>query len=861
MKWPTFTHPSPNEEYNFSYRVGDVRPVRVLIMVGLLFVAAFLWVFFQPENRGYSWLFGLLAVSVLFRILRLLHEWYHYWNVVPPTRPAATRTWTVDVLTTYCPGEPHEMIINTLEAIRRITYPHTAGRHSVYLCDEANDPHLKQVCADLGVIHVTRTDKADAKAGNINNALQQATGEICIIIDPDHVPVPDFLDHVLPYFEKAEVGFVQCVQGYYNRKESVVAFGAAEQTYSFYGPMMTCMGRYGTAQAIGANCTFRRSALDSIGGHANGLSEDMHTAMKLHAKGWQSVYVPLPLSYGLVPATLSAYYKQQLKWSRGTFELLVTTLPKVFGGLTWRQKLHYTTLPLYYLLGTVQLIDLLIPILSLLTMLLPLQLDLLKFATVYIPLLLTGFLIRQYAQRWLIERHESGFHLVGGILASGTWWVYVLGLVYTIFRVKVPYIPTPKDDRPRNNFWLILPNLLVVLATLGAISYSIYWYGRFALYNIFFQMMLGFGMLNILILTLNIIAGQQRTLARIADWLIRPSGHSAQIGSLRRSAWVVRYGFYDWLQRRAIPLFVGMVVVALGLFVFTYRIRTDVLPTDLRFANTQPFYVGLSSRSPVPSALPVSITPITPYHLNWSMAPASSISFSQRPKPNQLPLFYIEPDVSVRATGTSEREAQTQAFLKSILRGERDMALREWTKKVRELNRPVMASFMPEFDNFTRPNSLNQTTSLKLYRRTWQYIVRLCRQQKAENINWIWCPSLPSTVVAYYPGKEYVDWLGFAVVNDPAMAADHKDHSFAALFQLPHTTVRSHAAYSIKQKPILITRLESVTDHSPGRQWTVEALELMQERYPTIRGVVFTNDADLKAVPASWLAVQHIARR
>ncbi|RIV17440.1 glycosyltransferase [Fibrisoma montanum] len=852
MQWPKFTQPSPNKDYNFTYRAGDVRPVRVLIVIGLLFMAAFLWVFFQPENRGYSWLFGLLAVSVLFRILRLLHEWYHYWNVVPPMRPAATRSWTVDILTTYCPGEPHEMVVNTLEAIGRITYPHTT-----YLCDEANDPYLKQVCADLGVIHVTRTDKTDAKAGNINNALRQATGEICLVIDPDHVPVTDFLDHVLPHFENSEVGFVQCVQGYYNRKESVVAFGAAEQTYSFYGPMMTCMGGYGTAQAIGANCTFRRSALDSIGGHANGLSEDMHTAMKLHAKGWQSVYVPLPLSYGLVPATLSAYYKQQLKWSRGTFELLVTTLPKVFSGLTWRQKIHYTTLPLYYLLGTVQLIDLLIPILSLTTMLLPLQLDLLKFATVYVPLLLTGFLIRQYAQRWLIERHEAGFHLVGGILASGTWWVYVLGLLYTIFRVRVPYIPTPKDDRPRNHFWLILPNLLVVLATLGAISYSIYWYGRFALYNIYFQMMLGFGVLNILILTLNILTGQQQTLAQIADWLTKPSDHSEQIGSLRRVAWIIRYGLYNWLQRRAVALFVGMVVAALGFFIFTYRIRTDVLPTDLRFANTQPFYIGLSDSLPRQLALPSSITPISPYHLTWSMTPNSAISFPLRPKADQLPLLYIELDETIYTT-----ETQIAEFLKSILRGERDAALREWTQKIRKQNRPVLASFMPEFDNPTQQNTLKQATSLDLYRRAWQYIVRFCRQQGDEpDVTWVWCPTQPSTVVSYYPGEHYIDWIGIAVVNDPTLAIDGKDHSFAALFQLPHTAVRMHPAYSIRQKPVLITRLESVTDHTPHRQWTIEALELMQERYPTVRGIVFSNDADLQAVPVTYLTQQQTVQR
>ncbi|HLL93856.1 MAG TPA: glycosyltransferase, partial [Spirosoma sp.] len=429
-----------------------------MIIAGLLFMAAFVGVYFQAQNRDYSWLFVLLTISVVFKLLRLLHEWYHYWVIVPATPPPSIKTWTVDVLTTYCRGEPQDMVVHTLRAIQNLTYPHTT-----YLCDEADDPYLKQVCAEMGIQHVTRQEKTDAKAGNINNALRQATGEVCLVIDPDHVPAPDFFDHILPFFEDAAVGFVQCVQAYSNRKESIVAYGATEQTYSFYGPMMTCMGNYGTAQAIGANCTFRRAALNSIGGHASGLCEDMHTAMQLHANGWESVYVPLPLTYGLVPATLSAYYKQQLKWARGAFELLFTVFPKLFSRLTPRQRLHYGTLPLYYLIGSIQLIDLLVPIVALVLLRFPLQVDLLLFGAVYVPLLLTGFLIRQYAQRWLIERHEAGFHLIGGILTSGTWWVYVLGLVYTLFRVDVPYIPTPKNDRPQNHFLLVLPNLLMCL--------------------------------------------------------------------------------------------------------------------------------------------------------------------------------------------------------------------------------------------------------------------------------------------------------------------------------------------------------------------------------------------------------------
>lgn len=834
MTWPQFTEPSPNRQYNFTSEPGDIRPVRLLILTGLLFMSAFLVVYFLPANRGYPWLFGLLTVSVLFKLLRLLHEWYHYWTVVPPVRPPSVTNWTVDVLTTYCPGEPREMVVNTLRAFRNLTRPHTA-----YLCDEANDPYLKEICAELGVRHVTRTNKIDAKAGNINNALQLATGEICLVIDPDHVPVPDFLDQVLPYFENPKVGFVQCAQGYYNRKESVVAFGATEQTYSFYGPMMTCMGQYGTAQAIGANCTFRRAALDSIGGHANGLSEDMHTAMRLHAGGWESVYIPLPLSYGLVPATLSAYYKQQLKWSRGTLELLVTALPALFGGLSARQRLHYLTLPLYYLLGIVQCIDLLIPILSLLLMRLPIYLDLLLFATVYLPLLLTGFLIRQYAQRWLIERHEAGFHLVGGILASGTWWVYVLGIVYTIFRVRVPYIPTPKDDTPRNNFVLILPNLIMIGATLAAISYSIYYYGRFALNNIYTQLMIGFGLINVLILSLNVLVGQERLLGMFGQWVKTRTAGKAAVWDMRIAAWKIRYGLYYWLRLSTIPLFGVVLILALGMTMYTYQKKADTTPHDIQHANTQAFYEGkqtVTGRDLLRLAVNERI--IVPQRVGWPVQTGGIITTPTWPEsPQIIPFLLIEPAVSGAAPADGET-VTVEMFLHEIIDGQHDVLLERFLAEVQQTDRPVLLSFMPEFDDPARPWGSTQDKTLILYRLAWQHIVTIGQRQQARNMAWVWCPSQPSTISAHYPGSNFVQWIGLSVVNNPALADDGRPHSFAALFQRTHTTIRSHAAYSIRQKPILITRLGSLPAGPPALKWTAEAIETIRERYPEIRGIV-----------------------
>ncbi|GAB3567309.1 hypothetical protein GCM10027578_17990 [Spirosoma luteolum] len=841
MKWPRFTDPSPNAAYNFSYQPRDVVRVRLIILVGLLFMGGFVWIYAQPTTWGLGWLYALLSLSIGLKLLRLLHEWYHVWQVAPPTPPPLTRTWTVDVMTTFCPGEPYDMVLNSLRAIQAIRYPHTT-----YLCDEANDPYLREQCQVLGVIHVTRTDKTDAKAGNINNALRQATGEIVLILDPDHVPVPDFLDQVLPYFENPDIGFVQCVQGYYNRKESLVAFAAAEQTYTFYGPMMATMSNYGTAQAIGANCTFRRDALDAIGGHAPGLSEDMHTAMRLHAAGWQSTYVPLPLSYGLVPATLSAYYKQQLKWSRGTFELLLTTYPRLFSRFSWRQRLHYFMLPLHYLLGLTQLIDLLIPILSLVLMRLPLRLDLLVFAAAYFPLLATSFLIRQYAQRWLIEKHEAGFHVLGGVLSSGTWWVYLLGIVYTLFRVEVPYLPTPKDDRPQNNFWLCLPNLTMALLTLGAIGFSAYHYGRYAVGNPFSQLIIAFGLLNVLIMSLNVLIGQELLLAGARSFLRRLLSARPAARTLRILIWKIRYGLYRQLRLLSIPLLGGILLLTTGLVTYTHVKSKGLLPPRLSLASTQPFYYGLTDpQTPADTQLlPQARLPyrvIRPQHLRWLPGqPIEQPHWSDQP--NQLPLLYLEPAPGAALT----------TFLRAVGRGQYDAQLGRFFGAIATRQQPVLLSFAPEYDDTTRHWGTHREADLILYAQAWRHVVEQSRACGLAGSCWLWCPARSSTIVTYYPGDAWVDWLGLTLIDQPGHSLTAPGHSFGALYQPVHNTIRMHQSYEIRQKPILMTRIQSGLPPDLIKAWFDEGIELIHERYPEVRGLVLSPKQAGLVRPGGW---------
>jgi hypothetical protein len=222
----------------------------------------------------------------------------------------------------------------------------------------------------------------------------------------------------------------------------------------------------------------------------------MHTTMLLFAKGWRSVYVPEVLTRGLVPSTLSAYCKQQLKWACGSFELLLRSYPGLVKGFTFWQAVHYLFAPLYFLRGAVSLVSIIVPIMALFFGGIPLRVDLLLYLAMYAPVLVVATAIRQVAQHWAIEEQERGAHLIGGILGAGSWFVFLQGVLCAIFRIKLPYLPTPKDDEPEDCWKLAAPNLVA-----AALSFAAAVYGIVTDWNPFTLLMIFFALWNAIQLT------------------------------------------------------------------------------------------------------------------------------------------------------------------------------------------------------------------------------------------------------------------------------------------------------------------------------------------------------------------------
>src|SRR6476646_4993571 len=244
-----------------------------------------------------------------------------------------------------------------------------------------------------------------AKAGNINYAIFAGgtSGEFILTLDADHIPKPQFLKRVLAYFytynlttgryDSNRIAFVQTPQDFYNIPAGD-PFG--HRANLFYGPIQQGKDGLNSAFYTGTNAILRREALVNVGlrhffteyskneGHlddfdlvggmsSNSITEDMNTAMRLHANGWKSVYHHEILAEGLAPDDLSSTLKQRLRWAQGTIQVLVRENPLTKAGLSFWQRLQYFQTMYSYFSGFATVIFIAGPILYFFTGVIPVK--------------------------------------------------------------------------------------------------------------------------------------------------------------------------------------------------------------------------------------------------------------------------------------------------------------------------------------------------------------------------------------------------------------------------------------------------------------------------------------------------------
>ncbi|MGB3200920.1 MAG: glycosyltransferase [Nodosilinea sp.] len=340
-----------------------------------------------------------------------------------------------------------------------------------------------------------------AKAGNINHALfsGETSGDFVLTLDADHIPKPQFLQRVLPYFfeynldrgqyEGNRVAFVQTPQAFYNLPPGD-PFG--HDSHLFYGPIQQGKDGMNSAFYTGTNAVLRREALvnmglqhfaadfakdeqrlaefDLIGGLSSiSITEDMNTAMRLHSVGWRSVYHSEILAEGLAPDDLSSTLKQKLRWAQGTIQVLLRDNPLVKPGLSFWQRLQYFQTMYSYFVGFFITIFLAYPIIFFFTGLIPVNSFGPEFALHFVPAYLVNRLTF-VAASWGIPLRELWRNEQYAI-ALFPLYIQAVWSVFTGQPIK--FQVTPKQRQSGVYLGLVRVQLVFFVLTLAGIGWGL----------------------------------------------------------------------------------------------------------------------------------------------------------------------------------------------------------------------------------------------------------------------------------------------------------------------------------------------------------------------------------------------------
>jgi len=492
-------------------------------------------------------------------VLYALTMWKPRRRVAPP--PLEGRS--VDVfITTY--NEPEGIVRRTAEAAMAIDW----SPLSVHILDDGARADIRALAEELGCGYITRGEEwkgraRHAKAGNVNNALNETDGEFILILDADQIPEPRILSRLSGYLADPRIAFVQSPQSFYNVPPGD-PFGS--DAALFYGPIMRGKDGWNAAFFCGSNALLRREALMQVGllsyaetaerevraslgdlrrqarrslrddaaqrawkdavraavrearaglrrgdplqavsdalgealreasaGKGAGkpttggldrdiarsreavavegvstisVTEDMATALRLHASGWDSAFHSEVLAHGLAPEDLGSSLAQRLRWAQGTIQVLFRDSPLSKKGLRPGQRLMYFATINSYFSGFANLVFVLCPLIFLFFGIAPVRAWNLDFFLRFIPFFVLNRLMFLVAAEGLPVHRGEQYNL-------GLFPLWIQAVLGVVTGREIRFTVTPKTRQSGRFLASVKVQIGVIVLTVAAIAYAV----------------------------------------------------------------------------------------------------------------------------------------------------------------------------------------------------------------------------------------------------------------------------------------------------------------------------------------------------------------------------------------------------
>ncbi len=776
----------------------------------------------------------------------------------------------VAMLTAIVPSaESIDILEQTVAGMTAVRYP-----HDNWVLDEGGDSRVRELCLRYGVNYWSRSGISEfnqaswpfqtkTKSGNYNAWFYQIGYErysFIVQLDTDHVPKPGYLDEILGYFDDPDVAYVALPSVYRNLGDWT-ARGSSEQSQVFQGIMQ--MGYYGWARTpmiIGSHAAYRLAHLKQIGGFGPSRAEDHLDTLKLAQAGYHGVFVPKILAEGLGPHNLSDYLAQEHQWAFSIAQVLMKYgREKQF--LDVRQRAIFLFSELWYsIYSTCYLLLFLLPLIALATNEPIVRVPFIEFMLYSIPVTIVSLsvLAWSYLRGWLRPGTHFFMSWQGIVLAVARWPIVLIAIANAIISLvfrqgRFNYLVTPKGNRAlttRGALKTVAPFL--VLGSISVAAPILYarlardtngdaaGYVLFALMStIFFILILIVAMIDFIRVNLksggrliNVVT-KSMPLFGVACLLLIGTALSTSLNREKTET-----ALLYWPKSTAPSTEV--------------RSTTVVTPTVEAMASASPSHslAGGEAFPPVsswlfdPSRQGVTFGAYDPWgglslvsgldhiFIAWANDATGGVPISamlrsyERDRPV---LLTIEPwPLDGRPTSS---------FLADIANGSYDSIILREASAIRAMQQPILVRFGHEMDmtELYPWSQGNPTAFVSAYR----HVVDLYRANGATNVLWVWSPGGQLDAITYYPGDDYVDYVGASVLEYTRWETE-----IAHVVTPRPLTMLIQEKYDLLEplgKPLILAEVGIALDPALKVETVREMIQTLTG-FPDIRAVIYFND-------------------
>lgn len=180
---------------------------------------------------------------------------------------------------------------------------------------------------------------------------------------------------------------------------------------------------------------------------------------------------------------------------------------------------------------------------------------------------------------------------------------------------------------------------------------------------------------------------------------------------------------------------------------------------------------------------------------------------------------------------------QPEYSLDSIINGNHDGYIRSWARGIHDMKIPVGIRFAHEMNGYWYPWSVNAVGgSAEKYVAAWKHVHDIFKEEKADNVAWIWSPNVNRyladiPLAPIYPGDEYVDIV--ATVGYGTFLGETANDTFGS-------TVDEIRTFTNKPMIISETGAEEFGDMNKAA-WISTLFTFIEER-PNMIGFIWFNE-------------------